>query len=590
MRWLATLSEAAGRFDGGRRSFPVARDADIARMYSYEPPNDDYERFFFCEMQNSSLSSQAGWNPHCAGWLGVQGRDSTVCKPVFVAHSTLAAIWLLRETLDTNAIPHESWCHLVQAAEALADDDDASQTPPSAQTPYRSPAKSGKRAVSPDQTTSPKRMCPGLDRTPPLSPLYPENDHTDGNRAESSQPEGDHPGGESAEAPLQGLITAVTNKNRRAEQQRHKKVEKLRMEKRIGLGLRPPADKAAIKERAAYDCIAKSDEATIAWIIKQPISDDVDFYSASPTPYFTACALLEKARVLGNQTSRYHAAQFLQNWREQGTPFPTDGSSNSLAHYSQVERNAVGWPAQSQAPATDSAFRFAWSMCTRFESRLAALHISSRWALALLGEAYIQKVKQLQEGDLTGSNDRSRNRYGKGPVRTEAIEALIKLIHPTPTRKDQEFFRTRLKQAMRWYTIVQSLGWGILPLIPHEDISNRWVERVLRVSELDTFVNLVKRERPDLCAASKALEGWLGPDGIAGGSISGKVTLSIEAEWPATTGQVEEVEDSEEEDDIDEAVGVLQSPTATQESTASPAPLRQMSLLELFHPVDGSLR
>jgi hypothetical protein len=65
------------------------------------------------------------------------------------------------------------------------------------------------------------------------------------------------------------------------------------------------------------------------------------------------------------------------------------------------------------------------------------------------------------------------------------------------------------------------------------------------------FVNVVKRERPDLCAASKALEAWLGLEGIAGGPINGKQMLSIEAEGPATIYEVEEVGDSEEEDSVD---------------------------------------
>ncbi|KAK1912060.1 hypothetical protein P3342_012543 [Pyrenophora teres f. teres] len=43
------------------------------------------------------------------------------------------------------------------------------------------------------------------------------------------------------------------------------------------------------------------------------------------TPYLTACTLLEKARVLGNQSSQYHAAQFLQAWRERGSPFRGGG-------------------------------------------------------------------------------------------------------------------------------------------------------------------------------------------------------------------------------------------------------------------------
>ncbi|KAF1933792.1 uncharacterized protein M421DRAFT_28443, partial [Didymella exigua CBS 183.55] len=96
---------------------------------------------------------------------------------------------------------------------------------------------------------------------------------------------------------------------------------------------------------------------------------------------------------------------------------------------------------------------------------------------------------------------------------------------------------------MRWYSISQELGWGILTLIPHDEIANRWIERKLRVGQLHVWIELLKKERPDICAASKALESWLGPDGIAGGPINEKQTLCIEAEAPVTIYEVEEIQD-----------------------------------------------
>ena len=70
---------------------------------------------------------------------------------------------------------------------------------------------------------------------------------------------------------------------------------------------------------------------------------------------------------------------------------------------------------------------------------------------------------------------------------------------------------------------------------------------MLRVGQLDVFIEVVKRERPDLCAASKAVEAWLGLEGIAGGPISGRQMLSIEVDALTTIYEVEEVEDSEDE-------------------------------------------
>jgi hypothetical protein len=42
MLWSASLHDAAAQFNGGPRSFPLLRDASLARQYGYDPPNEDY--------------------------------------------------------------------------------------------------------------------------------------------------------------------------------------------------------------------------------------------------------------------------------------------------------------------------------------------------------------------------------------------------------------------------------------------------------------------------------------------------------------------------------------------------------------------
>jgi hypothetical protein len=449
---------------------------------------------------------------------------------------------------------------------AVEDDyrSDFGEVPPSAQAPVASSTRPNKRAGSPLLGSSLRRAR--LSRQPSDEEVL--KDEQDAEVTEEI-------GGEKS------YHTTVTNNNRRAEVKRRRQLDASRAKKRLSLGLVDPGEKASLQERAAYCSILAKDEPTIAWIIKQKMSAGADFYAASPTPYYTAVSVLEKARALGNQTSKYCAAQFLQAWREQGTPFRAGQEGVQLIQASQLaisRRDNL-----SQQGCADNAFCFAWGMCRRYESALAAVHIGSRWAFALLGEAYTQKIQHIQQQDRTASNDRSRNRYGKGPVRTEAIAALINLVYDAPTKRDHDVFRSRLRQAMRWHTVVEGLGWGSLLLIPPEEVSNWWVERVLRVGQLQVFVNVVKRERPDLCAASKALEAWLGPEGIAGGPINGKQMLSIEAEGPATIHEVEEVGDSEEEDSVDSVEDRDESDS--QDDTAQPKQLRQTTLIELFHPL-----
>ncbi|UPX21362.1 uncharacterized protein EKO05_0011548 [Ascochyta rabiei] len=545
MHWLAALDSAAERFDGGRRSFPLASEADFVRNYAYEPPNEDYEKLFFCRATISRSQRDPGARPHSAGWLIPTCDDASVCKPVFIAYSVLSAIWLLRETLADDVLPDNIWDRLVCAAESLAED--GMEEPPSAQKPFASPSQ---------QASAPP--LPQL-----LQPSEPDEQLKD--------------------SPLH--ITTISNNNRRAEQKRSRTLATSRAKKRLALGLVAPGDKAPLPEQAAYTSIVQKDESVVAWIIKQPVSDDTDFYSSTQTPYLTACTLLEKARVLGNQSSRYHAAQFLQAWRERGSPFR--GGGELAGSQSRTGAGAKRLQLLSVRNNADRDFCFAWNMCTRYEAELAAVYIKSQWASALLGQAYSNKIAQIWHNNFVSSNDRTRNRYGKGQIRTEAVAALVELVSPNATEKDKQVFRRRLGQAMRWYSISQELGWGILTLIPHDEIANRWIERTFRVGQLHVWIKLLKKECPDICAASKALKNWLGPEGIAGGPINEKKTLSIEAEAPATIYEVEEIQDSEDDETDNSVDDSTREQSHASPKSPTPAPrLRQLTLLELFHPVE----
>lgn len=624
MHWSDTLEDAVKRFDGGDASFPTVCVPRIASQLGYEFPNKDYDKLFFQRHYTPDSSAEQLFvrRPRSAGWVIPHQESRLVCKPVFVAHSNLGAIWLLRETLGHDAVPDSTWSGLVDAALVLSagpspgaaglrgdqgfeEDEygsDIEQVPPSGQMPPHGSSASNKRAGCALLEPTRKRARTGEELSDDGGVKEAE-EQTEGaeegadgeeegaEHAVDVEEEGEEDGATEEVADeatertddadeAEGRVTTVSNNNRRHELKLKKKLDVSRAKKRLELGLMEPGEKAPLRERAAYSSIPAKDESTIAWIIKQKLSAEADFYSASPTPYFTAVSVLEKARALGNQSSKFCAAQFLHTWREQGTPFRAGTEERQLVQASQLPMSYGG--NLSQGGRADSAFCFAWGMCKRYETALAAVHIGSRWAFALLGEAYAQKIQQIRQEDFVASNDRSRNRYGKGQVRTEAIAALIKLVYKAPMKRDHEVFRNRLKQAMRWHTIVKGLGWGSLLLIPPEEVSNWWVERVLRVGQLEVFVSVVKRERPDLCAASKALETWLGPEGIAGGSISSKQMLSIEAEAPPTIYEVEEVEDSEEEEMLDTIESADNE--SSHDDNTGPKRFRQMTLTELFHP------
>jgi hypothetical protein len=570
MQWEATLNDAASRFNGGRRSFPPSSDATFARC-TYDPPNPDYQKLFRHQATVSRSRRNKQAYPHSAGWLFPE--SSSICNPVFVAHSVLSAVWLLRNTLGDSALPDAAWGSLVHAACALTDA--GIEEPLSAQVPPVS-TDYGKRLAPSAPASTPKRAR--VDESP--SPLS-SSQHSPAPFALSLHSEPLTPPAHSpAHSPVNSPAyhTTITKNNRRAELQRDKKRVKVSERKRFELGLVAPPDSAAPGERNAYRSITPADEPTIAWIIKQPAgpSGKSDFYHTARSPYLRASEFLTKARSLGNPSSQAYASKFLQAWRKRGSLFA--GAAERAAPSPQDQ--AVAFSARDDS---NRVFCTAWERCNRYDDIIKSVHIEYRWAQALLGQAYSQKLAELQEKDPTPI----LNHTGRSVVRTEAINTLFALVHPDPANahpKARDAFRSRLSIATRWYTIAQALGWGVFIVMSEECISHYWIGATIGAWGVPIFIDLVKRERPDVCAAAKAFEEWLGPEGIAGGPLGGKKRLGIELDTPPVTAEVYEVldTDSEGEDDLAETQTQLvrKSPAVYQRS------LRQTSLLDLFHTVE----
>lgn len=123
------------------------------------------------------------------------------------------------------------------------------------------------------------------------------------------------------------------------------------------------------------------------------------------------------------------------------------------------------------------------------------------------------------------------------------------LVYAEPSVEQKRRFHEYLKNSSRWYKIVTALGWGSLLLMPHEQILNFWIQTKLREGQLQIFLQLVQREKPELCAATKALDEWLSPDAIAGGSIATRERLRIGLEAPALLHRLKEILDSNNNSD-----------------------------------------
>lgn len=133
-----------------------------------------------------------------------------------------------------------------------------------------------------------------------------------------------------------------------------------------------------------------------------------------------------------------------------------------------------------------------------------------------------------------------------GKIQTEAQQLLRQSlsvdVHPA-------IFKKRLERCGRWYTIVKSLGWGALLSMPHDQISNSFIEQTLRVDEISIWLSLVKRENKDAYEAIQQFNTWLGDYSI-GASIQDKEPLYIESEGlQRGEGKIQEVQDSDKDED-----------------------------------------
>ena len=525
---------------------------DILLKYSYIAPNKHYRNLFreAAKLKPGPIPSYS-----CnAGWLVPD--NSIDCEAVFIAHSTRSAIWLLREILPESTISDASWNSLFSAAHSLANHPDE---PPSSHPP--TPSTSHSHPPTPSSSHS---------HPPTPSIIEPELDDT--NILEEQRPdilEEQRPDILEEQRPdildEQRPRTTVTNNNRLSDRRRG-------LKRRRSIGLIKPHNEAPPVEHAAYASILPKDESIIAWVIKQDVAGS-PLYDTTRTPYATAITMVQNAHALGNQAARSHAASFVKSWRSLGTPFPTRvGPTPSM-----IVRSTFPLQGLSQCSALDSAFRHAWDTINFLEGQFAAVHIQYRWAMASLARAYAEKIIELKQQDDIAGRGQSRRRDGKGKLRTQAKRNLLQLVSPNATPSQQSIFGKRLQRATRWYEAADKLGWGSLCLMPHDQITNTWVEQTLRVAEWHVWLELVKKINPDAYAASKAFDSWLGSESIAGGSIDDKEPLRIEAELFTTTYDVEEVRDSEAEEDDDDLAPIPSIDPAGQ--------FHQLTLPELFQPL-----
>ena len=299
------LHDAASHRTDGVRSFPVSSDQPVWLKYAYDAPDQAYAKLWFRHVDgHRGLRSAAATTP-AAGWVI---PDNDKCHPVLVAHSILAAIWLLREMLPA-ALSDDGWQQLVAAAQSLSDHAATSSPPPSTQRPAAvqmedtdsdldtsagvepdsepdsDPVQSRKRkAPAASFELAPKRVCTPV----PTSPAAPSDDEP------------------------QRVVT-VTNNNRRSHVRILNKITKAQEKRKLDLGLLPRAKDASAAEKHAYQAVVPADVQHVSWLLKQPAGDDTNLYHKADSPYKTATDMLSKARAVGHQDAWSNAASFLSS-------------------------------------------------------------------------------------------------------------------------------------------------------------------------------------------------------------------------------------------------------------------------------------
>ena len=137
------MYDAASHRTGGVRSFPASSDESVWLQYAYDAPDRVHTNLW-----SRHVDSHRGIQPNAAakpaaGWVIPHDED---CHPFLVAHSILAAVWLLREMLPT-AMPDNSWQQLVNAAQAISARCTTPSPPPSTQRPTAVPMEDSDAAA-----------------------------------------------------------------------------------------------------------------------------------------------------------------------------------------------------------------------------------------------------------------------------------------------------------------------------------------------------------------------------------------------------------------------------------------------------------
>jgi hypothetical protein len=142
---------------------------------------------------------------------------------------------------------------------------------------------------------------------------------------------------------------------------------------------------------------------------------------------------------------------------------------------------------------TQDTFDLEWTAVTVSETVSATAGVVYRWAMASLGRRYQRTIDELKAAPGEGIGDLR--------VRSLAKQALWEQKSPPCSWAS---FNARIKRSRRWYQAAETLGWGLLVLIPTNFVSLNWVEQTLRAPEWDIWLQLIPRVNAAAVDASQS--------------------------------------------------------------------------------------
>jgi hypothetical protein len=303
-----------------------------------------------------------------------------------------------------------------------------------------------------------------------------------------------------AAAPEPEYVTTVGNVNRRKERERRRRLESRLSEVFV-----------TEEEDDMQDAYVRENGRKLGWLAKQADCMGMGRREAS--------ALVYRASAIGSGEAVENVKAVLAHWRKNGT---VDLNLNRQTTPQPSSQSLVAFSSSSQSVnAALSGFRKAFFNVASIEATGILQEILYRHHLAHLYDCY-QNAEALL--DRTRSSARGRGVSDASLVKKQLFKALYPSTDTpsssladssAPSGKQWRYFTKCLTKGHRWYCMRETLGSGILALVPTSKVPHSFIER-LSSGVFKVFLKLIEQFYPDAIRFGRLIEEFM-QDALMGG-------------------------------------------------------------------------